>query len=104
MLEIGDPTDRIRTLMAERAPAYDAVATVRVSGDDRVASDVVEEIVEKLAAWAREHPQEAGRGPIDDPSSIAPGNPSTAHLAEEADLAIREPEPEHDLGSEEASA
>lgn len=62
LLEIGEPTERIRTLMRERAPAYDDVATFRVSGDGRVSTEVVEEIVGKLVDWAERHPEEARRG------------------------------------------
>lgn len=63
LLEVGDPTDRIRTLLAERAPAYDAAASIEVSGDDREAEDVVEEIVAKLTTWAAAHPALARRAP-----------------------------------------
>lgn len=56
LLEIGDPTDRIRTLLAERQSAYDDIATLRVSTDGRDSSDVVDEIVEKLVEWKRLHP------------------------------------------------
>lgn len=63
LLELGEPTERIRTLMAERAPAYEDVASIKVSGDGRVSTDVVEEIVAKLQDWAREHPAHGdGRG------------------------------------------
>lgn len=51
VLEVGDPLDRIRTLMALRQSAYDDVAAFKVSTDGRESSDVVEEIVEKLQAW-----------------------------------------------------
>lgn len=51
MLEVGDPTERIRTLLAAREHAYDDVATFRVSTDGRDSADVVEEIVDKLAEW-----------------------------------------------------
>ena len=57
LLEIGDPTERIRTLLAQRGPAYDDVASVRVSGDGRVSTEVVEEIVAKLSDWAARHPE-----------------------------------------------
>jgi shikimate kinase len=49
MLETSDPQARIRTLMAQRQSAYEAVATVTVSTDGRDSQDVVEEIVERLA-------------------------------------------------------
>lgn len=52
LLEIGDPTERIRQLLAERRAAYEDVATLTVSTDGRDSSDVVEEIVEGLNAWA----------------------------------------------------
>jgi shikimate kinase len=52
LLERGDPLERIRNLMAARAPFYDDIATVRVQSDDRDSSDVVEEVVRKLAAWS----------------------------------------------------
>ena len=56
LLELGDPIERIRQLLAERAPAYDEVASIKVSGDDREADDVVEEIVARLGEWAATHP------------------------------------------------
>lgn len=51
MLEVGDPTERIKTLMKQRAPFYDEVATFKVSTDGRDSDDVVDEIVERLAEW-----------------------------------------------------
>ena len=56
LLELGDPIQRIRHLLAERASAYDEVASIKVSGDDREADDVVDEIVAQLGAWAARHP------------------------------------------------
>lgn len=56
LLELGDPIQRIRQLLAERASAYDEVASIKVSGDDREADDVVEEIVARLGEWAATHP------------------------------------------------
>jgi shikimate kinase len=52
LLEVGDPVERIRTLLAERRPFYDEIASVRVSTDGRDSSDVVEEIVVKLGEWS----------------------------------------------------
>ena len=57
LLEIGDPTERIRQLLRERASAYDDVASIEVSGDDRVSTEVVDEIVAELGQWARRHPE-----------------------------------------------
>lgn len=54
MLEMGDPLQRIRDLMAARQPAYDDVASFQVSTDGRDSSDVVEEIVERLQDWSEE--------------------------------------------------
>jgi len=51
VLEVGDPLERIRTLMAARQSAYDDVAAFKVSTDGRESADVVEEIVEKLQDW-----------------------------------------------------
>lgn len=51
LLEIGNPTERIRELMAARQGAYDAAASLTVSTDGRFSRDVVEEIVERLWAW-----------------------------------------------------
>lgn len=53
MLEVGDPTERIRTLLAARSEAYEDVATFAVSTDGRDSSDVVEEIVDHLGEWKR---------------------------------------------------
>ncbi len=61
LLEVGDPTERIRTLLAERGPAYRDAASFPVSGDDREAEDVVEDIVQGLVAWARANPELAAR-------------------------------------------
>lgn len=52
LLEIGEPTERIRQLMADRRAAYADAATLAVSGDGRDSHDVVEEIVQRLTAWA----------------------------------------------------
>jgi shikimate kinase len=57
LLEMGDPTERIRTLLAQRGAAYDEVATIRVSTDGRNSADVVEEIVQKLVLWQEEYGQ-----------------------------------------------
>lgn len=54
LLEGADPMARIRQLMAERAPYYEDVASVRVNSDGRDAHDVVEEIVSKLRVWKAE--------------------------------------------------
>lgn len=69
LLEVADPIQRIRDLMAERAHAYDDAATIKVSGDDRVSTEVVEEIVRKLEAWALEHDpiDPSNEPPRDDP-------------------------------------
>ena len=55
LLEIGDPTERIRTLLAEREAAYSDVASFWVSTDGRESSDVVDEIVEGLTTWTLQH-------------------------------------------------
>ena len=60
MLEVGDPLERIRALMASRQAAYDDVASFKVSTDGRDSGDVVEEIVERLQAWSREHGGDEG--------------------------------------------
>ena len=60
MLEVGDPLERIRALMASRQAAYDDVASFKVSTDGRNSSDVVEEIVERLQAWSRERGGDGG--------------------------------------------
>ncbi|HZW98495.1 MAG TPA: shikimate kinase [Trueperaceae bacterium] len=59
MLELGDPLQRIRELMAARQPAYDDVASFKVSTDGRESVDVVEEIVERLQDWSAETVQGA---------------------------------------------
>jgi len=66
LLELGDPIQRIEQLLAERQDAYDAAAAIKVSGDGRVSTEVVEEIVERLTTWAADHPELASRGGIDD--------------------------------------
>ena len=52
LLELGDPEQRIRELMADRGPAYADVASFTVSSEGRQSEDVVDEIVERLEAWA----------------------------------------------------
>lgn len=75
LLEIGDPTERIRQLLSERAAAYDDVASIKVSGDDRVSTDVVEDIVEALGRWAERHPGLARLRGSGGPAAPAPGTP-----------------------------
>ncbi len=60
MLEVGDPEERIRVLMAERTPYYDEVASVTVSTDGRDSRDVVDEIVAKLEDWCDAQEQDDG--------------------------------------------
>jgi shikimate kinase len=79
LLELGDPTSRIRELLAERAPAYAGAASITVSGDGRVSTDVVEEIVRELTAWAVRHPDLAGlRGDERPDAALAAGRPEDA--------------------------
>ncbi len=52
VLEMGDPEERIRTLLEQRTEAYLDVASIIVSTDGRESVDVVEEIVEKLFEWS----------------------------------------------------
>ena len=51
LLEGGDPLERIRTLMAQRADVYAEAASITVASDGRESAEVVEEIVERLRAW-----------------------------------------------------
>lgn len=81
LLEIGDPTERIRQLLSERAPAYDDVASIKVSGDDRVSTDVVEDIVAELGRWAQRHPGLARVRGSDGEVPAAP-TPGTPHREE----------------------
>ncbi len=76
LLEIGDPTERIRQLLSERAAAYEDVASIKVSGDDRVSTDVVEEIVTELGQWARRHPDLARLRGADLSPAPVPGTSS----------------------------
>lgn len=48
-LLVLNPRSRLRELMAERAPVYEALATVTVATDGRDPADIVEEIVKALA-------------------------------------------------------
>lgn len=63
LLEIGNPTERIRELMQAREAAYRASASLIVSTDGRYSRDVVEEIVQKLWLWREQQsaPQESER-------------------------------------------
>lgn len=54
LLEIGNPTERIRELLESRKEAYASVASFQVSTDNRDSSEVVEEIVEKLWLWKQQ--------------------------------------------------
>ncbi len=51
VLEMGDPHERIRTLLEQRSEAYRDAASMIVSTDGRDSSHVVEEIVERLFEW-----------------------------------------------------
>lgn len=51
LLELGNPVERIRELMAQRDSFYDEVATITVSTDGRRSEEVVEEIVQRLHHW-----------------------------------------------------
>jgi len=51
LLEVGNPTERIRDLMTSRDAAYADAASFSVSTDGRNSEDVVAEIVEKLWQW-----------------------------------------------------
>nr|WP_043816563.1 shikimate kinase [Deinococcus maricopensis] len=51
LLQTEDPLSRIASLMAEREGAY-REGTIHVSSDGRASEEVVEEIVERLWAWA----------------------------------------------------
>lgn len=83
LLESADPLARIRELMTARAPFYDDVASLKVNSDGREAHDVVDDIIEGLAAWAEAHADEPGTRP----GGTGPLG-LTAH-----DLASPEPEP-----------
>jgi shikimate kinase len=84
LLEIGDPTERIRQLLAERGPAYDDVASFKVSGDGRVSTEVVEEIVRELGAWAEAHPELARQRGTERPEGELGGHdPADADEGEE---------------------
>lgn len=51
LLKTPDPLARIRTLMDEREPLY-RQGTLHVHSDGRPAEEIVEEVVERLWAWA----------------------------------------------------
>lgn len=51
LLMVDDPLAKIRELLASREALYVAAADITVNSDNRQSSDVVEEIVEKLAEW-----------------------------------------------------
>ncbi len=57
LLELGDPEQRIRELMAAREEWYRAVATITVSSNDRQSHEVVDEIVERLTTWSSSQPR-----------------------------------------------
>jgi shikimate kinase len=48
LLYTSDPEQRLRDLMAQRAPLYESIATVTVATDGRHVRAVAEEIVERL--------------------------------------------------------
>ena len=80
LLEVADPIQRIRDLMAERAHAYEDAASIKVSGDDRVSTDVVEEIVTKLGAWARARDLLSSSSSTATPQSLAPSTPDGSRV------------------------
>ncbi|WP_425429982.1 shikimate kinase [Deinococcus hopiensis] len=51
LLKTPDPLSQIRTLMTEREPHY-RQGTIHVHSDGRPAEEIVEEIIERLWAWA----------------------------------------------------
>ena len=51
MIEMGDPVERIHSLLEKRRAAYEDAASFIVSTDGRDSTDVVEEIVSKLGQW-----------------------------------------------------
>lgn len=51
LLEVGEPTERIRTLLDARQAAYRDAGSFGVSTDGRESTEVVDEIVERLASW-----------------------------------------------------
>ena len=60
MLEVGEPEERIRTLMQQRTQFYEEVAAITVSTDGRDSRDVVDEIVEKLEDWRDAQDEQEG--------------------------------------------
>lgn len=56
LLELGDPTQRIKDLLRERESYYRETASFTVESDDRDASDVVRDVVAGLRRWATQHP------------------------------------------------
>lgn len=67
LLELGDPQERIRTLLADRQAAYDDVASFQVSTDSRESLDVVTEIVTRLVDW-QDRQQQAVTGGVNEHS------------------------------------
>ena len=55
VLEMGDPEERIRTLLEQRSSAYLDAASMIGSTDGRESQSVVEEIVDRLYDWKERH-------------------------------------------------
>ncbi|MFC6658994.1 shikimate kinase [Deinococcus multiflagellatus] len=62
LLRAEDPLSKIRTLMHEREPVY-RQGTIHVHSDGRPSEEIVEEIIERLWAWADVQQAWADAGP-----------------------------------------
>lgn len=54
LLRVADPLSHIKAMMDEREPIY-REGTIHVHSDGRPSEDIVEEIIERLWAWADVH-------------------------------------------------
>lgn len=57
LLQVENPTEKIRELLEARQEAYRDIASFHVSTDNRDSFDVVEEIVDKLWLWKESQPK-----------------------------------------------
>ena len=81
-LLIGNPRARMKELLEERLPVYEALAWVRVSTDDRAPQEIADEIAATVAAEiAAETGEGAGTAPA--PPEAPGGRPEAPNDAPE---------------------
>jgi shikimate kinase len=91
LLAGGDPAERFRTLMRQRAPLYRQVATIRINTNRRNPGAVARQIVHRLEQGTQEQPRRRRRSTwrrlptVLDPEPTTQAPPSPAVLARQAE-------------------